>query len=374
MEVRDTAAAIEELDRTVDGIFRGLRMVPGSICRISGQYLRNWGIVVNGATKVDIQRLSLESYLDEWRRSGPQFHQAINTATTKAGIAFNNRNLNETLAGKAVDIIEGHMRTQRPYRILDIGAGDGATSLAVLNAMKAVGTDKKVLSTLCFDLLDVSEDALSEAKKKVEQRAAVGGTFATTLQNYLEMVPDGFYDMAISTAVLHHMTFPDYLAQLNRKLAPDGVMIVGDWHTTIWSHPVFMVPIMNALGANYGRVRGFEMLFNIKKGDYERLFNALPPEERESNRLMLAFEQRLADELNGPGGRALLCILEGHESLAERVSQYRDNGFETDIEELRAKHRGFARMSRNINRLRGMDLATVVAMAKIPQRRASMPA
>ncbi len=371
METRDTFAAIEALDDEIGGIFKGLRMVPGSVCRIAGQYLRNWGIAVNGQTKDAIERRSLESYLEEWRRSGPVFHQAINTATTKAGIGFNNRNLNETVAGKAVDIIEGVLRgSQKPgvYRILDIGAGDGATSLAVLNAMMAVGTDRKILSHLCFDLLDVSEDALSEAKKKVEQRAMVGGTFATTLQNYLERVPDGFYDMAISTAVLHHMTFPDYLSQLNRKLAREGTMIVGDWHTTIWSHPAFMVPILNALGANYGRVRGFEMLFNIRKGDYERLFNALPEDERESNRLMLAFEQRLAEELSGPGGRSLLCILESHESLSERVAQYRENGFETDIDELRAKHKGFARMSRNINRLRNMDLATVVAMGKVQKR------
>ncbi len=371
MEMRETFEAVEELDDTIGGIFKGLRMVPGSVCRIAGQYLRNWGVAVNEETKAAIERRSLESYLDEWKRSGPRFHQAINTATTRAGIGFNNRNLNETVAGKAVDVIEGTFRgAQKPgtYRILDIGAGDGATSLAVLNAMKAVGTDRRIVSNLCFDLLDVSEDALSEAKKKIEQRAMVGGTFATTLQNYLERVPDGFYDMAVSTAVLHHMTFPDYLSQLNRKLAPDGVMIVGDWHTTIWSHPAFMVPILNALGANYGRVRGFEMLFNIRKGDYGRLFNALPEEERESNRLMLAFEQRLAEELSGPSGRSLLCILESHESLAERIAQYRENGFEVDIDELRAKHRGFARMSRNINRLRNVDLATVVAMGKVQAR------
>ncbi len=371
MDLRDTPEDIAELDDRVNGIFKGLRMIPGSVCRIARQYLRNWGIAVDEETKDWIEQRSLGSYLEEWKRSGPIFHQAINTATTKAGIGFNNRNLNETLAGKAVEAVEGMFRgSQKPgvFRILDIGAGDGATSLAVLNAMKAMGTDRRIVSNLCFDLLDVSEDALYEAKKKVEQRALVGGTFATTLQNYLERVPDGFYDMAISTAVLHHMTAPDYLAQLNRKLDKEGVMIVGDWHTTIWSQPAFMVPILNALGANYGRVRGFEMLFNIKKGDYERLFNALPEDERESNRLMLAFEQRLAEELSGPGGRALLCILESHESLSERLAQYRESGFETDIDELRTKHKAFARMSRNINRLRGMDLATVVAMGKVPKR------
>src|SRR5512143_678230 len=254
MEARDSAAAIEELDSRLSGIFRGFKLVPGSVCRIASQYLGNWGVVVNQATRPEIEKRSMASYLEEGRQSDPSYHRAINTATTRAGISFNNHNLNETLGAKAASIIEAllHNRQKRAaYRILDVGAGDGATTLALLNVMKATGTDKAILSSLCFDLLDASTDALYEAKKRVEQRASVGGTFATTIQNYLERTPDGFYDMVISNAALHHMAFPDYLAVLNSKLKEDGVMVVGDWHTTIWSQPAFVLPILNAMGADY---------------------------------------------------------------------------------------------------------------------------
>ncbi len=368
MEARDSVGAIEELDSRLSSIFRGFKLVPGSVCRVASQYLPNWGVIVNEETRDEIERRSLASYLEEWRQSDPTYHRAINVATTRAGIRFNNHNLNETLGAKAASIIEtiAQGRQKRgTFRILDVGAGDGATTLAVLNVMKATGTERSVVASLCFDLLDASEDALYEAKKRVEQRANIGGTFATTIQNYLQRTPDGFYDMVISNAALHHMAFPDYLSDLNRKLGPEGVMVIGDWHTTIWSQPAFVLPILNALGANYGRVRAFETLFNIKKGDYERLQRALPDDEKESNLMMLRYEERLAEELNGAGGRALLYMLEAHESLPDRLANYRKAGFETDMEELQRKHKGFCKQTRNINRLRGKDLATVVAMGKI---------
>jgi hypothetical protein len=59
----------------------------------------------------------------------------------------------------------------------------------------------------------------------------------------------------------------------------------------------------------------------------------------ESNRRMLEYERYLAEELKGTGDgqKCPLLLFEAHESLADRLHKYRENGFVTDIEELRKK-------------------------------------
>jgi 2-polyprenyl-3-methyl-5-hydroxy-6-metoxy-1,4-benzoquinol methylase len=361
---------ILEIDKVLSGLFDGFRLIPGSICRIANQYLSNWGIAVTEENKGWIEARSLDSYEYEWSQSDDSYYRAINIATTKAGIEFNNEGLNDTLANKTALVIEAMLEDdkRREFKILDVGAGNGATTMKVLDVMKIRGLDESIFRRCHFYLLEPSDKALRKALETMRERKAASkvSPIGMTVQDHLDTVSDNSYDLVISNAVFHHMSFPDYLSRVYSMLAEDGVMIVGDWHTTIWSQPAFMLPILKALGAPGDRIRDFETFFGVMKGDYERLLRSLPESERESNYFMLEYERHLAEELRGFSGHSKLYMLEAHESLSDRLRNYERAGFTVDLEELRQHHKAFLDMKRNVNKLKRKELGAVVAMGKIP--------
>jgi 2-polyprenyl-3-methyl-5-hydroxy-6-metoxy-1,4-benzoquinol methylase len=320
----------------LDEVFKGLRMAPGSVCMIACQYLKNWGIHVNEDNQEFIEGKSLDGYRRQWRSSSSLTHQMINNASSKAGITYNNNQLNQMLASMVMGVIEEMAKVVlgRRIRILDIGAGDGKTTIAVLDQMKSMGQEQ--LAGCCkFILLDPSPTALAAAYTRIGDRGVVlpiGGT----LEDYFEEDPRPL-DMIISNAVFHHFSFPTFLGKINEKLVDDGVMIVGDWHTTIWSQPAFIVPILRMLNAEESKIRLFEMTFNVKKGDLEGHERELTPMQRESNRRMLEYEKYLSEELKGTEQASPLLLFEAHESLDDRMAKYREKGFVTDLEELKKK-------------------------------------
>ncbi len=336
MNLRESEAAIIEVDRILEEVFRGLRMAPGSVCMIACQYLKNWGIAVTEDNRDKIERISLEGYRGQWKSASTLTHQMINYASSKAGITYNNNQLNQMLASMALSAIEEMVRdgNGRKIRILDIGAGDGKTTIAILDQMKSMGQES--LAERCkFILLDPSPYALASAHTAIGERGTIlpiGGT----LDDYLEEDPRPL-DMVISNAVFHHFSFPTFLGRIHEKLAQDGVMVIGDWHTTIWSQPAFMVPILRMLGAEESKIRRFEMEFNVKRGDLEQLEKRLTPMQRESNRRMLEYERYLSEELRNSKQATQLLLFEAHESLDDRLGKYRQTGFVTDLAELRKK-------------------------------------
>lgn len=240
------------------------------------------------------------------------------------------------LASMALAVIEEMSKSGagKKIRILDIGAGDGKTTIAVLDQMKSMGQES--LAEHCkFILLDPSPVALASAHTRIGDRGTIlpiGGT----LEDYLEEDPRPM-DMVISNAVFHHFSFPTFLGRIREKLAEDGVMVVGDWHTTIWSQPAFIVPILRMLGAEEPKIRRFEMEFNVKRGDQEQLEKQLTPMQRESNRRMLEYERYMSEELRNSNQTTQLLLFEAHESLDDRLGKYRDIGFVTGLEELKKK-------------------------------------
>jgi len=337
MNMRETHGAIAEVDHILDDVFRGLRMAPGSICMIACQYLKNWGIMVNDENREFIEEKSLDGFRRQWRSSSSLTHQMINNASSRAGITYNNNQLNQMLASMAMGVIEEMARDcagKKRIRVLDIGAGDGKTTIAVLDQMRSMGQEQ--LAGRCkFILLDPSPVALAAAHTRIGERGAVlpiGGT----LEDYFDEDPKS-PDIVISNAVFHHFSFPTFLGRIYEKLADDGVMVVGDWHTTIWSQPAFIVPILRMLNAEESKIRRFEMVFNVKKGDIERFERELTPMQRESNRRMLEYENYLSMELKGTEQATPLLLFEAHESLEDRMGKYRDTGFVTDLNELKEK-------------------------------------
>jgi tRNA (cmo5U34)-methyltransferase len=99
-------------------------------------------------------------------------------------------------------------------RVLDLGAGTGALSTAVLEGLPGVR----------ITLLDVDRDMLAEARRRLEP---FGDRVAFLERSFLEPLPDA--DAVIASLALHHVhdleAKTELYARIRDALTPGGVML-----------------------------------------------------------------------------------------------------------------------------------------------------
>ncbi len=380
MELVNSVAQLERLDKWFRELCEGLNYQPGSIFRIAGQYLENWGIRVDSENKDWIEDNSLLSYKHEWKGASKATLEAIRVAGTRAGLTLGNEELNEILGEMASEILLSMDDGKRRFVIGDVGGGTGDTSTAILDSLSKTKEGRDLILRCHFYILEPAFDELSMAKGAMEgfrvgqdeYDTAIAHTMVNqTMENHFPMLPPGpMFDLVVSTAVFHHMTFPTYLGRIHEKLADDGVAVIGDWHTTIWQYPAFVVPILVDLGMGGPKLQEFQTRFNIKEQDRKQYEKRLNEDQLAANMAMYEFEKMLGDEFQRLKPAERLLFLEAHESLADRLGKMKEQGFCVDISELKEKHRGFVNMERNIKELYPeSEMACVVAAGKVAEMR-----
>ncbi len=371
--LKETRSDIEEIDREFQRICSGLSYPPGSLFRIASQYLVNWGIDVTPENAAFIERMASESYLEEWKRGTKASNDAIEKATSNASLQFGNEELNHDVGIMAADLLSAMARYKDEILICDIGAGAGDTTAAVLTFLDIIDGAGDILKKCHFYLLEPSHSRLANAKESLESHSAnahcsVDFTLVTSCQEkHLRMLADGAFDMVISSAVFHHMTFTKHLMEIRQKMAADGVMVLGDWYTAIWKQPAFVTELLERLGMSPHLLEMFMHKFGVKKGDVSTALKTLEPYHIQSNRMMVDYGVAIADEFRKIAPNSRLYFLEGHETLEDRMLKLEKSGLETDFEELRGKHRAFVTSDGNIKNLFPQsDFATVIVAGKIP--------
>jgi tRNA (cmo5U34)-methyltransferase len=113
--------------------------------------------------------------------------------------------------GTVVEVLS--LNAQPPRRVLDLGAGTGLLSAAVLAAFPDVS----------IDLLDASEPMLTEAAHRLGD--AVG---AVHVADMAEPLPQGPFDAIVSALAIHHLADTDkqrLFSRVHAALVPGGVFV-----------------------------------------------------------------------------------------------------------------------------------------------------
>jgi tRNA (cmo5U34)-methyltransferase len=116
--------------------------------------------------------------------------------------------------GAVVDVLSLHEQPRR--RVLDLGAGTGLLSAAVLGAFPDVS----------LELLDGSEAMLAEATERLG-----GAVRAVHVADMADELPDGPFDAIVSALAIHHLTDSDkrrLFSRVHTALVPGGVFVNAD--------------------------------------------------------------------------------------------------------------------------------------------------
>jgi SAM-dependent methyltransferase len=368
---------LEALDAKVTAICSRLDYQIGSIFRIAGQYLKNWGVDITDENRAWIEQRSLQAYYEEWKRTTEATHDAIQAAAEMADFEVGNRQLNAEVGVVAVEILADMMggEVDREFKICDIGAGTGETTIAVLDELAFLGDLGWQMCEKCkFELIEPSFTALTKAVQKLESHRInkhVEVNFVPigkATHEFLNEMQLGNFDVIMSSAVFHHMSFPTYLKSIREALAADGVVIVGDWYTTIWKHPAFVAEVLKKLGIGRDELMDFQLLFDVDEGDARAFEKTLTPDQVSTNRKMEDYVLKIRNEFLRIPEDIRARFLEGHEAVEDRTEKMEDSGLTMDLKELKEKHSGFMNMTSNIRRLGPDGAATVMAGGKTPMK------
>ncbi|MFH0885128.1 MAG: class I SAM-dependent methyltransferase [Candidatus Micrarchaeota archaeon] len=361
---------INTLDRMVQELTSKLSYPMGSILKIAARYLPNYGIEISDENRGELERLSLTNYFSCWGRAAKVTLEAIKKATRDAGFPVDNSDLNDEVGKMTVDVLINMARADKTKQFLltDIGAGDGETTGAVFDAI--CNEEAFELAERCeFMLIEPSEENLWNAVNNLREHrintehkvniTTVGGTN----HNFLRRLRSEESDIVYSSAVFHHMIFPTYLDTLREGLASDGVLVIGDWYTTIFKHPAFVAEILKNLDIDKMGYAQFQSLFNCSDGDEKELCRQMDRDEIITNFRMLRYIVAIGQEFLKIPVENRDEFLEGHCAFEDRKADLESKGFVTDLKAL-TEHPGFLGMQSNVRNVDPYGAAKVGAFAK----------
>jgi ubiquinone/menaquinone biosynthesis C-methylase UbiE len=305
-------------------IFESERMpvLLGSPLKVASYAWRHWGAQWDtGEEYAKLVALSEEGYRREWDLTTAQGHRDIARAAELAGLGDANQRLNNA-AAKIISL-EADSR-KSPLRILDVGAGSGSTTLAILEACRG-------LHQPFFALLDAAAHALNTARERLVERGFKEGAdfavYPTVDTNVEGLFEEGSFDVVVAVASIHHHA--DLLAPmhgLTHVLSPGGLFVVADWHNTLWEHPGSVLGLLTKLEwpGKLDDLRRFTALYPTAETRVPEQSSRMM---RSANALIARFWEAYATSRTTTEPQ--FCILEGHRQPSKYLEVMESLGLQT---------------------------------------------
>lgn len=142
----------------------------------------------------------------------------------------------EQLTSAVTDILLGHLALTESERVLDIGSGGGATTLA---AGRLVGELGSALGA------DISQPLVNLARQRASDQGAANVSFCVADVQH-DTVPGGPFDVAVSQFGVMFFDEPaTAFASIHRQLLPGGRIAFACWQS-IEQNPWFVGPTLSA--------------------------------------------------------------------------------------------------------------------------------
>ncbi len=297
----------------------------GNPLRVPHYTWNNWGIYWdNDEDFQELVELSEKTYRNEWRSATTKRHNEINKAAEQAGLERANDLLNKEVANIVANILETVSGT---IRILDIGAGAGATSKAIIDTISK--EKAKEIELILLEPAQTSLDASKAALSSHELGEVIKYQFIEApdleILNYIE---NDSIDIAVSVAAIHHHAYLDNPFQLiYEAIRTNGYFITGDWHNSMWTTPAHTHLMLSKMEwkSKQTDLRNFKMIYSLSQNKIPLDLN---PDEDEANRQISQFWNFYSKLTRGQDQKFL--ALEGHRPASQYTELMQNVGYYID--------------------------------------------
>lgn len=279
----------------------------------------SWGLISPD------EKIVAEAYKAEWSQGTEAQLELVSQASIRAGLG----NFPELLRRKTAEIAAGIFNSrpaEKPFNLLDIGAGPGLSALAVYEALPI-----KLRNQLFVNLIEPSSQALKTAESLMANYNIASIPFCGTDLEALEQMESASYDLLIAVASVHHharIPFDEYARVLKRG----AYAVFADWHQDIWEHPGRVLRFLERFdwpGKKEGLadwVRAYPQALD----DPDKNLHLTPAEllaREQITKFWLAYKE-IANGANL--GTNAIWPLEGHRPVARYVEGLQETGFLVD--------------------------------------------
>jgi hypothetical protein len=327
---------IVEFDRRLrqitEGLPRPLRL--GSILRLPEIAYPNWGVGLTEANRGALRTLADSFYMmdaEECRvgRFGKdELHwlkKDLASSTQESMGTFISRFVQETL----LSMDDG----SRIFRIANVASGRGMLCSAIVTAMQEDPDSEGLLERTEFHLVD-SAEKLASAENNLRGLGVKTVPHAMTDDAFLNASGEQF-DFVVALSHLHRKPFLGaYLSAVHSRLSDGGLLISGDWHSTLCHTPSYIYELLERIGLEHNRLNLFDELMGPLMSEKPQKRSH---EEMSAMNDHLSYWHRLDWELGRKSydGGMKVRILGAFVSTAQLASQMEGAGFVTDHSQIR---------------------------------------
>jgi len=346
---------IEKLDRDFQGIMEWSPVPPGSLLRVHEYSYGNWGIEVTPDNSEWLYHQSRKAYECEWAETDGSLNLLVAKAAINAGLGDVNTNMNYLVGDYASQIIVESLRDG--FLMVDVGAGMGPTTLAVLSNL--VDSAFPVKGTVM--MIEPSEKRLELAKSNISRvmprlpNVEICGIPSTDVKA-LKSFASSSVDLVISNGAIHHNAFNRHLPEISRVLKPMAPFINGDWHNGMWERPervywlIYLIKncedemlkskILHHITSNspfptieeFPELREFKRLFGLSKKETTTAFWGCSEGECRADVGIMKFWIEVARLFSKHKKKSPILFMEAHERVSRRKDNLLDAGFVFDKE------------------------------------------
>jgi SAM-dependent methyltransferase len=354
---------IVRFDTDFWNVTKDLPIRTGSLMRLSEESFRNWRIGITPENKQLIKRLGEDfrqkDYCEKQRDS------SIRTVETTDWIDMIRNGMTRAMVHYAKEVLLSLDDGKRALNVCELASGYGKVSVSLAASLLAQGSND-LLSRTRFYLVDYSEEKLKRAVEKLEPyNPAEIVTVPMSDEEFLAAFKEKS-DVMLSLCHMHKRPFlGDLLEKINDSLSRKGVVISGDLHSSLPSHPMLMYQLLERMGTENRRLKLFRDMFSAFM-DAKTI-----PASAEENRAITdhqeywagVYNEILSSKSTGTM-RSRHYVLGAFDTTKKRVALMEDKGFIIDPDKVRRAFPKAKIGSNPVHMAPGSDRASVVLAMK----------
>jgi SAM-dependent methyltransferase len=351
---------IERFDMEYWEITKGLPFRTGSILRAPSTAYPRWGIQITDENRSELSRMA------DWFREKDVVEREQNQELEKIEKSSQSTSIRARMAKMIGDMTKEVLRSvdegKREIRICNLGASTGQVAVAVAAALSRDSRTAGILERATFHLVDYSGRKLDIAKKGLEMYKP--GQIRQHPMRDSEFFNESSleFDAVVCLGHLHKKPFLNVLTKIHKSLVEKGVLVSGDWHSSLCDEPSFMYRLLEMMGTEKRRLDIFRELMGSLLNPTAA--SGLCDEEKEAVRqhqlmwirLITESRDRLAKMPRDPR----LYIGGAFRTTKTTMREFKEHGFEVDYGAIR---KAFPKMNTHAvpkPMIRGTDRATVM--------------
>lgn len=354
---------IQQLDADAQGFLDWAPVRLGSVLRTHAYSYPNWGITITPENISWLVSESKKAFSVEWADTDGSMNHMIAEASEKAGLADTNLLMNAAIGICCAQYVCALSAEGDAPTVVDVGAGAGGTSHALVRALKGFPE----MPEIELVLLEPSRKRLEVAQSLL--RTEISGTWLEKALlihteegsvEKLEAFDTESADVIISNAAIHHESFNFHLPHMLRILRSGMPFVSGDWHESNYEHPAraywiyyllqnphdeetakavieFVLGGRGPLLTERKELTHFRERFSLGLMDLYDAYKGHTRSELEADVGSIKYWLELGKRFSDEGKKCPEFLLQCHERVSKRVENLANAGFIFD-DECRSKY------------------------------------